>query len=34
MNRAPAALFVYARPGHTRKTLEALAGNDGAAETT
>ncbi len=29
----PIALFVYNRPDHTRKTLEALAQNDGAKET-
>jgi hypothetical protein len=29
---APIALFAYDRPEHTRRTLEALAANDGAAE--
>ncbi len=32
--RAPIALFVYNRPGHTRATLEALARNDGAKQST
>lgn len=32
-NLAPVALFAYARPEHTRKTVEALAANDLAAET-
>ena len=31
--RAPVALFTYARPEHTRRTLEALAAADGATET-
>jgi hypothetical protein len=31
--RAPVALFVYNRPHHTRRTVEALANNPGAAET-
>lgn len=30
---APVALFVYARPRHTRRTVEALAANEGAAAT-
>lgn len=30
---APVALFVYARPDHTERTIEALAANEGAAET-
>lgn len=30
---APVALFVYARPQHTRRTVEALAANEGAAAT-
>lgn len=34
MSRAPVALFVYNRPDHTRRTLEALARNLGAAEST
>jgi hypothetical protein len=29
---APIVLFAYDRPGHTRRTLEALAANGGAAE--
>ena len=32
MNWAPIVLFTYNRPGHTRRALEALAGNDGASE--
>ena len=32
-DRPPVVLFVYARPDHTRRTLEALAANDGARET-
>ena len=32
MNWAPIVLFTYNRPEHTRLTLEALATNDGAAE--
>ncbi|ACU91356.1 sugar transferase [Desulfomicrobium baculatum DSM 4028] len=32
-NLAPVALFAYARPEHTRKTVEALAANELAAET-
>jgi hypothetical protein len=32
-NYAPVALFAYARPDHTRKTVEALAGNDLADHT-
>ncbi len=31
--RAPIALFVYARPDHTERTIKALATNHGAAET-
>ena len=31
--RPPVALFVYARPDHTQRTLDALAANFGAAET-
>ncbi|WP_043363719.1 glycosyltransferase [Methyloversatilis discipulorum] len=30
-SRAPIALFVYNRPEHTRRTVEALAANEGAA---
>lgn len=30
--RAPIALFVYNRPEHTRRTVEALAANEGATE--
>lgn len=30
--KAPVVLFVYNRPEHTRKTLESLQANDGAAE--
>ena len=30
---APVALFVYNRPAHTRRTVECLAGNQGAGET-
>ena len=33
MSRAPVALFVYNRPGHTRQTVEALAANTLAGET-
>lgn len=33
MTTAPVALFVYNRPWHTRKTVEALLINDGAADT-
>lgn len=33
MNYAPVALFVYDRPDHTRRTIEALAKNDLASET-
>ncbi len=33
MSRPPVALFVYARPDHTRRTLDALANNHGAADT-
>ena len=33
MNTAPVALFVYNRPWHTEKTIEALLGNAGAADT-
>lgn len=32
MKWAPIVLFAYDRPGHTRRTLEALAANGGAAE--
>jgi hypothetical protein len=32
MNWAPIVLFAYDRPDHTRRTLEALAANDGAGE--
>lgn len=32
-SRAPVALFVYNRPWHTRKTVEALQANSGSAET-
>ena len=32
-DRPPVVLFVYARPDHARRTLEALAANDGASET-
>ena len=32
MNWAPIVLFAYDRPGHAQQTLEALAGNEGAAE--
>jgi hypothetical protein len=32
VNWAPIALFTYDRPDHTRRTLEALAANHGAAE--
>lgn len=32
-NLAPVVLFVYARPAHTRNTVEALAANDLATET-
>jgi hypothetical protein len=32
MNRAPIALFVYNRPSHARRTLEALLANPGAAD--
>ncbi len=32
-SRAPVALFVYARPVHTQRTIKALADNRGAAET-
>ncbi len=32
MNPAPVALFVYRRPAHLRRTLEALARNRGASE--
>jgi len=32
VNWAPIVLFTYNRPGHTRRALEALAGNDGASE--
>ena len=32
MNWAPIVLFAYDRPDHARRTLEALAANDGAAE--
>ena len=32
VNRAPIVLFTYDRLGHTRETLEALAANEGAAE--
>jgi len=32
VNWAPIVLFAYERPEHTRRTLEALAANDGAAE--
>lgn len=31
-NRAPIALFVYNRPEHTRRTIEALARNEGALD--
>jgi GT2 family glycosyltransferase len=30
---APVALFVYNRPAHTQRTLDALAANEGAAQT-
>ena len=33
VSRAPVALFVYNRPGHTRQTVEALAANTLAGET-
>lgn len=32
MSWAPIVLFTYDRPDHTRRTIEALAANDGAAE--
>ncbi len=32
VNWAPIVLFAYERPEHTRRTIEALAANDGAAE--
>lgn len=32
MNRAPIVLFAYDRPDHVRRTLEALAANEGASE--
>jgi hypothetical protein len=32
VNRAPIVLFTYDRPDHTRRTLEALAANEGASE--
>ena len=32
MPKAPIAFFAYNRPGHTRKSLESLAANEGAAE--
>lgn len=31
-NKAPIALFVYSRPEHTRRTVEALANNEGAKD--
>ena len=34
MNLAPIILFVYNRPWHTEKTLEALMGNDRADQST
>jgi hypothetical protein len=33
MPKAPVALFVYNRPEHTRRTVEALLGNEGVADT-
>jgi hypothetical protein len=32
VNWAPIVLFVYKRPGHTQRTLEALVANEGASE--